>query len=140
MTIAQPRTRPNHDTRELRALELYRTRGHEIERIAPNIYMVPSCTGSGAYRVDYALEVCGCRDFARRRGNCKHLLAVGILKASRRSGVKEVRTMRVVAGDPFAFAAKRGGCPSCFGGYVTVTVEEDGQERAEAVPCRRCSR
>jgi hypothetical protein len=30
------------------------------------------------------------------------------------------------------------GCPLCFGGYVTITVEEDGQEHDEAVPCRRC--
>jgi hypothetical protein len=41
------------------------------------------------------------------------------------------------AGDPFAYAAKRRGCPSCFGGYVTITVEEDVSERDEAVPCRR---
>jgi hypothetical protein len=27
----------------------------------------------------------------------------------------------------------------CFGGYVTITVEEDGQEHDEAVPCHRCS-
>jgi hypothetical protein len=31
-------------------------------------------------------------------------------------------------------------CASCFGGYVTITVEEDGQEHDEAVPCRRCQR
>nr|MDP9479673.1 SWIM zinc finger family protein [Actinomycetota bacterium] len=86
------------------------------------------------------LETCDCPDHARRGSNCKHLLAVGILKASRRSGVREVRTLRVVAGDPFAYAGKRGGCPSCFAGYVTLTVEEDGQERDEPVPCRRCSR
>ncbi len=43
------------------------------------------------------------------------------------------------AGDPFAHAAKRRECASCFGGYVTITVEEDGQERDEAVPCRRCA-
>ena len=30
-------------------------------------------------------------------------------------------------------------CASCFGGYATITVEEDGQEHDEAVPCRRCS-
>ncbi len=29
-------------------------------------------------------------------------------------------------------------CTACFGGYVTITVEEDGQEHDEAVPCRRC--
>jgi len=30
-------------------------------------------------------------------------------------------------------------CASCFGGYITITVEEDGQEHDEAVPCRRCA-
>ncbi len=58
------------------------------------------------------------------------------------------------AGDPFYAAAHRDDdtveahyaslarledCPYCFGGYVTITVEEDGQEHDEAVPCRRCS-
>jgi hypothetical protein len=26
---------------------------------------------------------------------------------------------------------------SCFAGYVTLTLEEDGEEINEAVPCRR---
>jgi hypothetical protein len=43
------------------------------------------------------------------------------------------------AGDPFAYAGERQDCPSCFGGYVTITVEEDGDERHEAVPCKRCA-
>ena len=30
-------------------------------------------------------------------------------------------------------------CSLCFGGYLTITVEEDGQEREEAMPCRRCT-
>jgi hypothetical protein len=30
-------------------------------------------------------------------------------------------------------------CPACFGGYVTIGVEEDGQDHDEAVPCRRCA-
>ena len=42
------------------------------------------------------------------------------------------------AGDPFAYAGKRQECPRCFSGYVTITIEEDGDERHEAVPCRRC--
>jgi hypothetical protein len=50
------------------------------------------------------------------------------------------------AGDGFYAAAKHRpnedhaerGCPACFGGYVTFTVEEDGEEHDEAVPCRRC--
>lgn len=40
----------------------------------------------------------------------------------------------------FAHAGKRRhDRPACFGGYVTITVEEDGAEHNEAVPCRRCS-
>jgi hypothetical protein len=30
-------------------------------------------------------------------------------------------------------------CSWCFGGMVTITVEEDGQEHDEPVPCRRCA-
>jgi hypothetical protein len=44
------------------------------------------------------------------------------------------------AGDPFAYAAARRECPACFGGYVTVTYEEDGHEWTEPVPCCRCNR
>jgi hypothetical protein len=43
----------------------------------------------------------------------------------------------VLAGDPFPHAgAQRGEDRSCtcFGGYVTITVEEGGEERDEAVP------
>jgi hypothetical protein len=29
-------------------------------------------------------------------------------------------------------------CLWCFRGYITITVEEDGQERDEPVACRRC--
>ena len=29
-------------------------------------------------------------------------------------------------------------CPFCFCGYVTITIEEDGEEHEEAVPCSRC--
>ena len=44
----------------------------------------------------------------------------------------------VAAGDPFIAAGRDLDCRICFGGFVTVTVEEDGVERDEAVPCRRC--
>jgi hypothetical protein len=53
----------------------------------------------------------------------------------------------VAAGDPFIAAGSgadrdRGGdCPSCFGGYVTITYEDadgSGAEVFEPVPCRRC--
>ncbi len=82
-TSVAPATRP--DTRELRALELFRSRGHEIRRTGPNTYLVPSSTGEGSYRVDYAEESCGCEDHRRRRTNCLHILAVGILVSKRRA-------------------------------------------------------
>src|SRR5215212_10948026 len=88
MTIAQPRTVPNSNTRELRALELYRTRGHEIRQTSSeagqDLYLVPSCTGRGFYSVDYREETCDCPDFLHHRENCKHILAVGVHVAKRR--------------------------------------------------------
>ena len=35
-------------------------------------------------------------------------------------------------------ALERAECPFCFRGYVTITLEEDGQEHNEAVPCKHC--
>ena len=81
-TVAHPSTL---DTRESRALALYRERGAEIVRIGPWTYEVPSCTGRGTYAVDYAAESCDCPD-ARRHPelSCKHLLAVAVKRAKRR--------------------------------------------------------
>jgi SWIM zinc finger len=131
---------PAHpSTREARGLELYRRGG--IERIARDVYRVPSCSGSGSYDVLYGeREECSCPDYLYGNGRaCKHLLAVGIMHAAKRSGVKVHTIPAAIAGDPFAHAAKRRDCSLCFGGYVTITVEEDGIERDEAVPCRRCA-
>jgi hypothetical protein len=83
MTIAHPRTVPQ-GTSEQRALELYRTRGHEIRHAGEDLYLVPSCTGRGFYSVDYREETCDCPDFTHRHENCKHILAVGVLVAKRR--------------------------------------------------------
>jgi hypothetical protein len=84
MTIAHPAP-PN--TREHRALALYRERRDEIRRIAPDVYLVPSCTGSGVYLVEYGgeRESCSCPDaqFHPDRA-CKHLLAVAICRAKHR--------------------------------------------------------
>jgi hypothetical protein len=104
MTIAHP---AHHSTRETRALELYENRGHLIRSIASDTYEVPSCGLQGRrYTVRYgghAPESCSCKDF--EFGHiCKHLLAVGIMHAARRGGVREVREVRVVAGDPFKAA------------------------------------
>jgi hypothetical protein len=122
MTIAHLRTVPNTDTRELRALELYRTRGHEIRQSAEDLYLVPSYTGRGFYSVDYREETCDCPDFLRRRENCKHILAVGVLAAKRR------RRPHV-----------------CNDGWVTIgqiaVDPETGEETEEYALylCRRCA-
>jgi hypothetical protein len=84
-TVAQPHT---PDTRALRALALYRERGAEIERTGPWTYLVPSCTGTGSWAVNYRRETCDCPDALRHLGlSCKHVYAVGIHRAKRRSGV-----------------------------------------------------
>ena len=82
-TSVAPATRP--DTRETRALALYRERGAEIVRTAPWMYNVPSCGGDGFYVVNYRTESCECPDAVRHPDlNCKHLYAVGIHRAKRR--------------------------------------------------------
>ncbi len=123
MTIAQPRTVPN--TRELRALELYRTRGHEIRQASPgeDLYLVPSCTGRGFYVVDYREETCDCPDHEITHENCKHILAVGVHVAKRR----------------------RPRPHACKDGWITlgqlVVDPETGEETEEFALylCRRCN-
>lgn len=81
---------PRPDTREKRALALYRERGAEIVRTGPYTYLVPSCSSEagGSYAVDYEVESCDCPDFTLRgrlTGEpCKHVYAVGIHRAKRR--------------------------------------------------------
>jgi hypothetical protein len=78
------------DTREVRALTLYRERGAEIVRTGPWTYLVPSCTGTGSWAVNYRRETCDCPDFTNPRPGrepgtpCKHIYAVGIHRAKRR--------------------------------------------------------
>ena len=100
MTIAHP---AHHSTRELRALELYRTRGHEITQIAAGVFRVPSQDGERSYDVLYGeREECPCPDHQYRHVSCVHLLLVGIAHAKRR--FTTVRTISA-AGDPFVHAA-----------------------------------
>ncbi len=74
------------NTREHRALALYREHHHEIVLVDTDTFEVPSCTGSGTYTVEYGEnESCSCPD-ARRHPelSCKHVLAVALCFAKRR--------------------------------------------------------
>jgi len=124
-----------HETqaRGERALELYRTRGHEIREIGPDLFEVPSQSGSGTYIVDYEAETCSCMDHEYYPGqSCKHLLAIGIYYVKRHRRVS-------VAGDPFVAAGKYAS-HACTDGWVYLGYTDDeGNEQIEALPCRRCA-
>ncbi len=77
---------PRPDTRELRALALYRERGAEIVRTGPWSYLVPSSSGSEPRAVNYRRESCDCPDHENRGVTCVHIFAVGIHRAKRRGG------------------------------------------------------
>ncbi len=81
-------TREALRTRALRGLELHEARGSEIVRTGPFTYLVP---GSGRpYAVNYSRETCECRDYEHAGlGCCKHLFAVGIHRAARRSATAD---------------------------------------------------
>jgi hypothetical protein len=77
---------PRPDTRESRALALYRTRRRDIVLIGRDTYEVPSQDGTRVYEVVYGgeVETCTCPDFVYRGVSCVHLLAVGVCRARRR--------------------------------------------------------
>jgi predicted nucleic acid-binding Zn finger protein len=96
---------------EARALRLFEERGHLIRTLGGDRYEVPSGSYVGrSYFVHYggSEESCSCSDFQYHGEDrpCKHLLMVGIKHAAGRSGVREVRSTHLAAGDPFK-AAKR---------------------------------
>jgi len=82
-TVAHP---PTPDTRELRALALYRERRQDIVVVDRDTYEVPSQDGTRVYEVVYGgeVETCTCPDFVYRNLACVHLLAVGACRAKRR--------------------------------------------------------
>ncbi len=92
LTIPAPAERGTDETREAiaarmgRGFELFESRGSEIVRTSPNHYLVPGSRPNGGYAVDYKNETCECRDFEfAGLGVCKHLAAVGCLRAARRA-------------------------------------------------------
>ena len=144
-----------HTTREAirQAIQQRTTRGMltyntgKVHRLEGELWAVPSTRG-GFHKVDLGVEVCDCEDyvfFGRERGiGCRHVYAAAIANASRRSGVREVRTVRVAAGDGIAYRAKKS-C-HCYVGvhYIGELVEDasTGEEVqvVDAVPCSRCAR
>jgi hypothetical protein len=133
---------PEYSTRAERALELFREHGADIERIGEDLYLIPSCSSRRFYKVRYGgkHEHCSCPD---RRTPCKHLLAVGLAYAARRSGIK-VRTISV-AGDPFKAAAKRrastaecAGCGQLFPRGDLVEVQESLTYFEGDLLCEEC--
>ncbi len=124
---------PEPTTRTERAIELYRARGGEIERIGEDLYLVPSQDGERLYPVLYGeREECLCPDHQFRGVTCVHLYAAGIYCAKHR-----IRP-EVLAGDPLDYAGDRDD-HGCYRGVHYIGVEEDADEHLEAVPCRRCS-
>jgi len=77
----------------------------------------------GFYRVNLAEEVCDCPDFefygSEHDVCCKHIIACALAHATRRQ-------------------RREDGPHACVRGWVYLGIEEDGYERVEAVPCRRC--
>ena len=83
---APPSTSEAINARAERALRLFEERGRDIVRIGANVYRVPSSDGLRSYDVLYGKrEECACPDFEFHGGPCKHIMAVGILNAKRRS-------------------------------------------------------
>jgi len=77
-------TRAALRARAFRGLELHEARGSEIVRTGPFTYLVPG--DRRFYAVNYSRETCECPDFEHAGyGCCKHLFAVGIHRAARRS-------------------------------------------------------
>jgi hypothetical protein len=100
-----------------RGRQFWLTSRQLMTKTGADTYEVPSCSTDERYTVQYggALESCTCTDYGVHRGEiaCKHLTAVGIMHAARRSGVREIRLMAAACGDPFSYAAKRDVCSGC---------------------------
>ena len=75
------------DTRETRALALYRAHRRQIVLIDRDTYECPSQDGTRVYKVTYghdAVESCDCPDSTYRHVACIHLYAVALCRARRR--------------------------------------------------------
>lgn len=83
------------EDRAKRGLELFRTRGHEIEPLGKGRYSVPGCS-ERAYEVDVdecdkrGRESCTCPDYVYKLADlpepvvCKHIVAAAMYRAKRK--------------------------------------------------------
>ena len=111
--------------RSTRGLLLYNS-GPDFAHLEGSLWAVRASQG-GYWKVDLDSETCDCPDFVHYGREydvpCKHIAAIAIAHATCR-GPRQRREDRPCA---------------CVDGTVYLGVEEDGQERTEAVRCRRCN-
>ena len=92
--------------RSTRGMLLFNS-GPDFAHLEGDFWAVRSSQG-GWWKVDLEEEACDCPDFeyfgSKHGIPCKHVFALAVARAARRSGVREVREVRVVAGDPFKAA------------------------------------
>ncbi len=64
-----------------RGIALAEERFEEITRVAPYIWSVPSCSGTGIYLVNLRTFECSCPDRPPENERCKHVSAAAYKKA-----------------------------------------------------------
>lgn len=135
-SLAQPAHEPITRVELRRAIQERTTKGlllinreaERVHRLEGNLWAVPS-EHSGYYRVDHAEATYGCPDFL-------------YLCCDPETGAVLMGWKDLFAASPardIGRRRRRSSCSACFGGYVAIGDEEDGIERDESVPCRRCN-
>ena len=91
MTSTATRTGSHADSRMAKAIDILRTASTwtPITRRSDGKrgYLVPSQSGSSAYRVALDGSFCDCRDFQDRGMTCKHSIAVSLHEAAKAAAV-----------------------------------------------------
>lgn len=81
-------------SRVQRGVALYWQHRKSIERVAPNVWTVPSCSGDGEYTVWLDLQACTCPDHSKAKQldeRCKHVVAATIAHAKGKAARKSKR-------------------------------------------------
>src|SRR3954470_21389888 len=87
------RKRQKHLRRK--SMSLRELKGERIADIAKikqegNLYLVPSQSGRGRYKVDPQAKTCSCPDFEIRQSACKHIYAVEItIRRTQSTSIKQ---------------------------------------------------